>query len=53
MRLISRNGFEAKSPKLTVNAYTMFHNHNGITFDGLAPTSQRVINDFVRRHRAA
>lgn len=34
INLISRNGFEAKAPKLTVNAYTMFHNHNGITFDG-------------------
>ncbi len=34
INLISRNGFEAKVPKFTLNAYTMFHNHNGITFDG-------------------
>lgn len=34
INLISRSGFEARKPKLNVNAYTMFHSHNGITFDG-------------------
>ncbi|MCX6950791.1 MAG: TonB-dependent receptor plug domain-containing protein, partial [Verrucomicrobia bacterium] len=34
INLISRSGFEAKAPKLTLNAYTMFNNHNGLTFDG-------------------
>ncbi len=34
LNLISRSGFEAKKPKFSFNAYTMFHNRNGITFDG-------------------
>ena len=34
INLITRSGFEARVPKLSVNAYTMFHNHNGFTFDG-------------------
>lgn len=34
INLISRSGFEAKKPRLNFNAYTMFHNRNGITFDG-------------------
>ena len=34
INLISRSGFEARKPKLAVNAYTMFHSHNGLTFDG-------------------
>ncbi len=34
INLISRNGFEAKQAALNFNAYTMFNNHNGFTFDG-------------------
>lgn len=34
INLITRSGFESKAPKFTFNAYTMFHNHNGFTFDG-------------------
>ena len=34
INLITRSGFEARSPKLSFNAYTMFHNRNGFTFDG-------------------
>lgn len=34
INLITRNGFESRKPKLTLNAYTMFHNRNGPTFDG-------------------
>lgn len=34
INLISRSGFEARKPRLTVNAYTMFHSRNGLTFDG-------------------
>jgi len=34
INLISRSGFEARKPKLSVNAYTMFHSRNGLTFDG-------------------
>jgi iron complex outermembrane receptor protein len=34
INLITRSGFEARVPKLSFNAYTMFHNHNGFTFDG-------------------
>ncbi len=34
INLISRSGFETKRRRLSVNAYTMFHNHNGLTFDG-------------------
>ncbi len=34
INLISRNGFESRKPKFNFNAYTMFHNRNGLTFDG-------------------
>jgi len=34
INLISRSGFESKKPKFSFNTYTMFHNRNGITFDG-------------------
>src|SRR6185436_4929233 len=34
INLITRNGFESKTPKFSFNAYTMFHDRNGITFDG-------------------
>lgn len=34
LNLISRSGFESRKPKFSFNAYTMFHNRNGITFDG-------------------
>ena len=34
INLITRNGFESKAPRLTYNVYTMFHNRNGLTFDG-------------------
>jgi TonB-dependent receptor len=34
INLISRSGFETKRRRLSVNAYTMFHNHSGLTFDG-------------------
>ncbi|MBL9201965.1 MAG: TonB-dependent receptor [Opitutaceae bacterium] len=34
INLISRSGFETKRRRLSFNAYTMFHNHNGLTFDG-------------------
>ncbi|MES2691964.1 MAG: TonB-dependent receptor [Verrucomicrobiota bacterium] len=34
INLISKSGFEARKPKLTVDAYTMFHSRNGITYDG-------------------
>jgi TonB-dependent receptor len=34
INLISKSGFEARKPKLTVDAYTMFHSRNGLTFDG-------------------
>ena len=34
INLITRSGFEARTPKLSFNAYTMLHNHNGFTFDG-------------------
>jgi iron complex outermembrane recepter protein len=34
INLITRSGFESRRPKLSFNAYTMFHNHNGFTFDG-------------------
>ena len=34
INLISRSGFEARKPRLSVNLYTMFHSGNGLTFDG-------------------
>lgn len=34
INLISKSGFEARKPKLTIDAYTMFHSRNGLTFDG-------------------
>lgn len=34
INLITRSGFEAKKPKFSFNAYTMFHNRNGLTYDG-------------------
>jgi iron complex outermembrane receptor protein len=34
INLITRSGFESKKPKFSFNAYTMFHNHNGFTYDG-------------------
>ncbi|MBM3852511.1 MAG: hypothetical protein FJ399_05085, partial [Verrucomicrobia bacterium] len=34
INLITRSGFESRTPKFHVNAYTMFHNRNGLTFDG-------------------
>jgi iron complex outermembrane receptor protein len=34
INLITRSGFESRTPKFNFNAYTMFHNHNGLTFDG-------------------
>jgi TonB-dependent receptor len=33
INLISRSGFEARRPRLEVNAYTMFHDRGGFTFD--------------------
>jgi iron complex outermembrane receptor protein len=34
INLITRSGFEARKPKLSLNAYTIFHDRNGFTFDG-------------------
>lgn len=34
INLITRSGFESRTPRLNVNAYAMFHNRNGLTFDG-------------------
>ena len=34
INLITRGGFESKSPRFSYNAYTMFHDRNGLTFDG-------------------
>ncbi|MFM8617274.1 MAG: TonB-dependent receptor domain-containing protein [Opitutaceae bacterium] len=34
INLITRGGFEAKTPRFTYNAYAMLHNRNGLTFDG-------------------
>ena len=34
INLITRSGFEAKKAKLSFNAYTMFHDRSGFTFDG-------------------
>jgi outer membrane receptor protein involved in Fe transport len=34
INLISRNGFEVKKRRILFNAYTQFHNRNGLTFDG-------------------
>ena len=34
INLITRSGFEAKAPKFSFNAYTMFHDRAGLTFDG-------------------
>jgi iron complex outermembrane recepter protein len=34
INLISRSGFESRKPKLSFNTYMMFHNRNGLTFDG-------------------
>lgn len=34
INLISKTGLEVRKPKLTVDAYTMFHSRNGLTFDG-------------------
>lgn len=34
INLISRSGFESRQPRFSFNAYTMFHDRNGFTFDG-------------------
>ncbi len=34
INLITRSGFESRTPKFNFNAYTQFHNRNGLTFDG-------------------
>ena len=34
INLISRSGFESRKPRFSFNVYSMFHNHNGLTFDG-------------------
>jgi len=34
INLITRSGFESRTPKFNYNVYTMFHNRNGLTFDG-------------------
>ena len=34
INLITRNGFETKKPQLLFNLYGMFHDRNGLTFDG-------------------
>ncbi len=34
INLITRNGFETKTPRFTYNVYGMFHDRNGLTFDG-------------------
>jgi TonB-dependent receptor len=34
INLITRSGFESRTPRFNYNVYTMFHNHNGLTFDG-------------------
>jgi len=34
INLITRSGFESRTPQFNFNAYTMFHNRNGLTFDG-------------------
>ena len=34
INLITRSGFESRKPRFNFNAYTMFHNRNGLTFDG-------------------
>ena len=49
INLISRSGFEAKTRRLLFNAYTMFHNHNGLTFDG-GPRNHNSANspDFIQ-----
>ena len=43
INLISRSGFESKTRRLSFNAYTMFHNRNGLTFDG-GPRNQNSDN---------
>lgn len=49
INLISRNGFESRKPRFNFNAYTMFHNHNGLTFDG-GPRNHNDANspDFIQ-----
>jgi TonB-dependent receptor len=49
INLISRSGFEAKTRRLLVNTYTMFHNRNGLTFDG-GPRNHNSANspDFIQ-----
>lgn len=34
INMITRNGFETKRPRLSFNLYGMFHDRNGITFEG-------------------
>ena len=34
INLISRSGFESRKPKFSFNAYSMFHDRTGLTFDG-------------------
>ncbi len=34
INMITRNGFETKRPQLSFNLYGMFHDRNGLTFDG-------------------
>ncbi len=49
INLITRSGFEARKPKFSFNAYTMFHNRNGLTFDG-GPRNHNGANspDFIQ-----
>ncbi len=43
INLITRSGFESRTPKFNYNVYTMFHNRNGLTFDG-GPRNQNGAN---------
>jgi hypothetical protein len=49
INLISRNGFEVKKRRILFNAYTQFHNRNGLTFDG-GPRNHNSANspDFIQ-----
>jgi iron complex outermembrane receptor protein len=34
INLITRSGFESRTPRFNYNVYTQFHDRNGLTFDG-------------------
>jgi len=49
INLITRSGFESRAPRFNYNVYTMFHNRNGLTFDG-GPRNHNSANsaDFIQ-----